>query len=465
MDTRTLTARTIHVNPLPLLRREKAGRDIFRGLIAHELGHQKYHSDPPSVAVWNMARRQGLADLLNLVADEHLERNLSALSLRFATYFHRLAAYAFQHSCREIAVEALLGLVRENALQVLTRCRLRPGRMPGTVLIANGQLLAAAERSGLSFSRFVRRLRMGLGNRSGDPKVAESLKLFGPDFRHGTTASLLEVAAELKRIFGAEVEILGMVGQDRMFPAEQRNLLVHGDGITDADVEHACRQGQGVRKRSPLTSGPLPGRGGQAPAAPDQERFNRITHVRHMEYSEPAAAALARQVARQARALRRYLKELGLSLQADRRRLRGHRVDRGRLTNLLLWRDYRVLVARRLRRTTDLFLGVVIDCSGSMAGASLEKAKRFGALLAEAVRGMAGVDLRLFGFTDKVIYDVGDAARPAIHGLTGAGGNNDAAALWHTAQCAIASRRKAKLLVMISDGAQRSAAFWRCGPW
>ena len=83
---------------------------------------------------------------------------------------------------------------------------------------------------------------------------------------------------------------------------------------------------------------------------------------------------------------------------------------------------------------------------------NIEKAKMFGALLAEAVNGLEGVDLRLFGFTDALIYDAGDQKRPAVHALQAGGGNNDAAALWHAAQVAQASHRKAKVLVMISDG-------------
>src|SRR5207253_2411790 len=70
-----------------------------------------------------------------------------------------------------------------------------------------------------------------------------------------------------------------------------------------------------------------------------------------------------------------------------------------------------------------------------------------------AAKGMRGIDVRVFGFTDTVIYDAGDAQRCAAHSLEANGGNNDAAALWHAAQAARASRRSAKLLVMISDGA------------
>ena len=70
---------------------------------------------------------------------------------------------------------------------------------------------------------------------------------------------------------------------------------------------------------------------------------------------------------------------------------------------------------------------------------NIEKAKLFGALLAEAAKGFHGIDLRLFGFTDRVIYDAGTAGRCAVHGLRATDGNNDAAALWHAAQQARAA--------------------------
>jgi hypothetical protein len=95
---------------------------------------------------------------------------------------------------------------------------------------------------------------------------------------------------------------------------------------------------------------------------------------------------------------------------------------------------------------------VAIDCSGSMGGESIEKARLFGTLLAEALRGQLGIDLRLFGFEHHVIYDVGTAHRCAVQKLRAGGGNNDAAALWHVAGVARKSRRRGKLLVMISDG-------------
>ena len=51
-----------------------------------------------------------------------------------------------------------------------------------------------------------------------------------------------------------------------------------------------------------------------------------------------------------------------------------------------------------------------------------------------------------------MIFDCGPKDRCAVHALAASGGNNDAAALYYVATQAKGSRRKAKVLVMISDG-------------
>ena len=42
-------------------------------------------------------------------------------------------------------------------------------------------------------------------------------------------------------------------------------------------------------------------------------------------------------------------------------------------------------------------------------GGNIEKAKLFAALLAEASADLAGLDVRIFGFTDSVLFDAGDS--------------------------------------------------------
>ena len=158
-------------------------------------------------------------------------------------------------------------------------------------------------------------------------------------------------------------------------------------------------------------------------------------------------------MARHAARLRAVLDDLGLRYDPARARLSGRALDRARLPALVTRRDPRILVARTPVRRSDLFLGTLVDCSGSMqAGDNLARAQRFAVLIAEAVRPLPGIEARFFGFTDRMIYDAGDAHDCGVSGLTVGGGNNDAGALLHAAQVALGARRRARVLVMISDG-------------
>jgi hypothetical protein len=447
-----LNQNKVFINPLPILRGEPHGRDTVQALILHELGHHLYHRGETQEQVWKDAETRGLARLLNLVADEHLERNLRAGDEEFGNKLKRLAAHAFQHAEREVPVETLLDGLQGQAFAVLTTTRLGAARRMGRVVVESGQILLEMERAGLSFARFFRALRMGLGNRHHDPRVAEGLALFRGRFRQSSMERLLDLAQRLRDIFGWETQLLQSFSQDECQRGEPGDLLADSEGITNSEIQSEVERVLNPENR------PKPARQGKPSGrlwinVADNERFATIPTVEHIDFDPVQHAVYARQVARPARNMRRYLIKLGLALLPQRMRLRGRSLDRTRLPALVTRRDPRLLIAREHQVRTDLFLGVVIDCSGSMqVGQNIEKAKLFGVLLAEAARGLPGIDVRLFGFTDRVIYDAGHAARCAVHGLVANGGNNDAAGLWHAAQAALASHRKAKLLVMVSDG-------------
>jgi hypothetical protein len=443
----------LYITPMPLLRGVPYAREIVRALILHEYGHHMYHRGQEAEAVWRQSEGEGLQRLLNLVSDEHLERNLRALDRNFGDMLKLLGSYAFQRSTRELAVETLLTTLQARAFEVLVGTPLRTARRRGCVSVESGAILAQMERAGMAFARFMRALRMNLGNRHNDPKVGEALALFkGARFRHSTMAELLQIARKLREIFGHEAQLLDYFGQDEALEVDETDLDEAGEGITREEVQRETQRQFDPRRRRSETDQPplLPSHG--LNLSPEEE-FDKITEVRVMPYDPAAHAALAQPVARQAVKMRQYLQKLGIGMEMQRFRLSGRLFDRTRAQAVVLRSDPRMLISRALKQKTDLFIGVVIDCSGSMSYYdSMEKAKRFGALLAEAARGNPGIDVRLFGFTDQVIYDAGNATRCAVHGLVASGGNNDAAGLWHAAQVARASRRRAKLLVMISDG-------------
>lgn len=446
-----LNEQKLYISPLPLLRGQKNGREVVRGLILHEYGHHLYHKGAEAEAVWQQAEQEKLHRLLNLVSDEHLERNLRVADQSFGDQLKQLGAFAFQHTAREVQVLSLLEGLRGHAFAVLTRTHLGVARKYGCVAVTNGRILHEMERAGMSFARFVRALRMGMGNRHSDEKVERGLALFKGKFRESGMPRLMEITHELRKIFGEETDLLNAFNQDLVLMGDEDDLADVAEGITNEELQAAIRRALEGRVDRPKREGDSSkGRGYNIDPGTD---FTPITNVVPKLHDPVKHASYAQRVTRQADKMRRVLLQLGLGLVPQKLRVQGKSFDRGRTRAMVLKRDPRVLIAREVRYTTDLFLGVLLDCSGSMSSNdNIEKAKLFGTLLAEAARGLRGVDLRLWGFTDRNIYECGTAHRPAVHDLEPDDGNNDAAALWHAATVARASRRRAKLLVMISDG-------------
>jgi hypothetical protein len=442
----------IFVSPLPYFAGDRHGREIVEALILHEFGHHMYHRGEQAAEIWKRAQKRGLHHVLNLVADEHLERNLRSLRADYGDRLKRLAAHAFLHAERDIDWEWLLEQLGASSFPILSCKPTAPAHHPGQLRLQRGELMQALEAGGSSWARFARALRMGLGDRWDDARVEAGLALFRGRFRHADMAELWRITEALAKLFADELPLASVCGGHETLGDSEREGAVARGGVADDAVQEEVERildprqlqsGEG-RRRAP---------GKLAINVGEDERFDVITDVRRVPRKPDAHRKVAREVTRHATRLRTYLCELGLNLRPHHARLRGRSFDRTRTQAVVVRRDPRMLIARELEIHNDLFIGVLIDCSGSMAIRDLlAKACRFAVLIAEAVRALPGVDARFWGFTDSVIWDAGDAERCAATSLETSGGNNDAAALLHAAQVAAGSRRKAKLLVMISDG-------------
>ncbi|MBL0217570.1 MAG: hypothetical protein IPQ07_27315 [Myxococcales bacterium] len=443
----------IFVTPLPLLRKEAHGRDIVEGLILHELGHHTYHRGEEAIALWKQAHAEGIGHLLNLVADEHLERNLRAVDRSYGDRLKRLGAYAFQHATQELTIRLLLESLRGSTASALIGIELGVAFDEGAVRIRRGAILAELERTGHPLARFARALRMGLGNRFDDPRIAAALGMCGKDLRKLDMRGLYELTKRLAAMFGGSIAVARVFGgaEGLELGQNERELDVHGAGIDDEILQREVERILDPRRSGAKgSSGPRDRL--QINVSPDEE-FDKIGTVTRVRGDQALHRLLATEVHRHSVRLRAHLDDLGLRWEPAKARIKGHALDRGRLRSLVTRGDPRILIARTPVRRTDLFLGTIIDCSGSMqAGQNIDRAKRFGVLIAEAVRPLPGVEARFFGFTDSVIYDAGDAKDCDVTALHADGGNNDAAALLHVANLAAASAKRARVIVMISDG-------------
>lgn len=443
----------IFVSPLPMLRGEPHGRDVVEGLILHELGHHAYHASEEAQALWKQAHAEGLGHLLNLVADEHLERNLRAVDRAYGDRLKRLDAYAFQHAAQELKIELLLEALRGSTARALIDIELGVAFDEDSVRLRRGAVLASLERAGHPLARFARALRMGLGNRFEDPLVASALELCGKHLKKLDMRGMYELTKQIAALFGGAVSVARVFGgpEGLGLGEEERELDVHGSGIDDEILQREVERILDPRKSSSTRShGPRDRL--QINVNPDED-FDKITTVQRVRGEPVEHRRLAAEVNRHAIRLRAHLDDLGLRWEPQKARIAGRALDRGRLNALVTRGDPKILTARAPVRRTDLFLGTLIDCSGSMqAGDNIERARKFAVLIAEAVRPLPGVEARFFGFTDSVIYDAGDARECDVTALVADGGNNDAAALHHAANVAAASARRARVLVMISDG-------------
>jgi hypothetical protein len=441
----------VFVSALPMLRGEPHGVDVVEGLVLHELGHHAYHRGEKAQALWKQAHAEGIGHLLNLIADEHLERNLRALDASYGDRLKRLDAYAFQHAPQELGIRMLLDTLRGSAAAALTGTELGVAFNEASVRLRRGTILTQLEKNGHPLARFARALRMGLGNRHNDERVGAALELCGRDLRKHDMQGLYDITKQIASMFGGAASLARVFGGPEGLEFGERDEDVFAGGIDDdilqREVERILdpKRGKGPRKGGELDRL-------QINVNPDEE-FERITNVRKVKGSPDEHRKLVTEVNRHSVRLRAHLDDLGLRWLPVKARTKGHALDRGRLRSLITHGDPRILQARTPTRRTDLFLGTIIDCSGSMAaGQNLERARKFAVLIAEAVRPLPGVEARFFGFTDSTIYDAGDSGNCNVTALKSEGGNNDAAALYHAANVALSSRKRARILVMISDG-------------
>lgn len=461
----------VFVSPMPILRPvhddatpstaldpegEPYGDVLVKAIILHEIGHHLYGADEASRAVAAEAARLGIGAILNLVEDVYLERSMRREEPAFGRAFDLLTAWAFQRAKCDIPVEVLFEQFGERTMAVLSKVGLGRAREVSSVRLVGGRLLHEMERSGSSWARFFRALRLGKGDRHDDAKVREGLGLFEKtSFRKSTPEDCLRIAKRLAELFGSDATGLFGAWGPPFGPTPETELKVAAGSISDAAIQEgvARRLGEGA-------GGKKGGRGREAPEMArlwlnldPEERFEKISHVEFVPRSaerERAAARVARPFSRR---LRLELEELDLGsrLEPRTRRLRG-RLGRVGLSAALARRDPRLLVARERRPARDLFLGLLVDCSGSMGcEGSIERARLFAALFCEAARGLPGIETRILGFNDR-LHDAGTADRSAAQSLVPSGSNNDAGALWNLGLRALESGRTAKAIVVVSDG-------------
>lgn len=178
--------------------------------------------------------------------------------------------------------------------------------------------------------------------------------------------------------------------------------------------------------------------------------FNVISNVVPVEANEEMLRSLLPDVIPLSQELRAYLEHCGRIPVDLEDQETGHDLVED-LEKAALG-ETALCVDEEEKPAASVHIEMLIDCSGSMGGAKIQLAQRFGLLVEESVRGVRGITANLWGFTETAIYDCGQPGQFRVSGLTAGGGNNDAGALWHAYKSARKSGKELKILLMISDG-------------
>ena len=307
-----------------------------------------------------------------------------------------------------------------------------------------------------------------------NPRIKQAIDLVPPNLKDLTHGQVLEVARSIADVIGRSDEHKRRMKQwhaglrrHRAMRQEFQKLLQQ---MREAGQlpDWMRSDAPGIR-RNPDTSEerghepPPPSRskgvGGQFLNLGKELQFDALPKEERLANDAEKHAAIAAAVRKQTRSLRRYLERLGCTTIEEYAVRRGSRLDVLQARKIVFRPTANLLVHVHDEYRPDLYMGILIDRSGSMHGEKIERAKAFATLIAESARGLPDIVGHVNAFDDDTFYRLGDFKRPAISNLESGGGNNDAGALHRAATLALQSRKKNRLLIMVSDGSPTECTF------
>lgn len=368
------------------------------------------------------------------------------------------------------------------------------------------------------FVVFMACLRCGFDpNRCPDPRIAKAVACVPSDLKNLSHAEVLQAARRVARFIGSDDTYRRQLAQSRQRWRENRRVL----GALRRALERLAETGQlpglgvpgapGIRKGGlapeeavgdPNETAQVPGAQGiqKGDRAPDQavvrgaaaarairalgrlsarsrlrtyphgaggqafdpgrgSGFPPLTRTRRLSFDAKAHACVLAKIRPHVRRLRTYLERLGRRAVERFAERRGRRLDLAAARRSIYSPRLDLFVRVDEVNAASLYLGLLIDRSGSMAGEKLQRAIAFGVLLAEAAKGLPGIDGHVNAFDGMAFYNLGTFRRNAIASLTADDSNNDAGALGRAVELALKSRRRRRLIVMVSDGLPAACTF------
>lgn len=483
----------LEVSDLPVTSRHPDGVTIMKGLILHELGHHLYDriDNRGHLSVAGQVRQERLDDIFPLLKDERLERRLRGRWPEAATYFDRLARHAFMEKSVKIE-RSVYARIMGLSPAALDR-ELSAKRCPGTlsdqrshagerlVIIPFAELMPIPDvvtprdafmfclRAGFNPELYYdSRLTDVMAEVPGNLKdldhpgmlcVARRIK--GKlDAMQGDARKARDRSEEKKRRFPLEMlQALRKILEKQLEELNELQMNPDEDfapGPLPESPDASGRSGASRSSQAPRTASP--GAFNSWQGLSGGEDFSPLGIEPAHDWNPYHHAQLVAPLRPQIRALRVHFEKLGQAVIEEEGRRQGRRLDQGRAARFPALGDPSIWVQRRDAEAANAYLGVVIDKSGSMSSPNasgddkMHVAKSFGALVAESARGIRGLSGDIGAFDDQNYYHLGDLRRCAISALEAGGGNNDAGGLSRAAELALASGKRHRLLIMISDG-------------
>ncbi len=477
----------IEVSDTPVTTCHPHGEEVMRGLVLHELGHHVCDFTVRGFKTADgIARSEGLDQLWNVLLDERLERALRSRRPEWGIYFDRLSSYVFAQPPRTVPLRQYAELLDRSAEE--TADAVRRGELPGNYIPepdSESEALISMTASEMltiprlvpPFIAFLWCLRSGFDPRAcADRKVRDAIALVPVNLKDIPHSELLQVARrvakrlpdskttktqtiQLRRriekspaVLGSLREVLDRLAATRQLPDWRSEGTPAIRGTLEVPNERqSCDK--------PIQSTTLRILGGRGLNLGKDRDYRPLEHETAVIFDRSRHLELVDSIRKHVRRLRPYFERLGTRSVTNYGSRHGRHLDLGRIRTATLTGSPDFLIQRHDERAPSAYLGVLIDRSASMSNERMERARRFGALVAEAAGGLAGIEGHVNAFDDNTFYRMGDLKRNAIACLDAGGGNNDSAALEKAAELALASRKQNKLLIMISDGSPSGCTF------
>jgi hypothetical protein len=473
----------VEVSEAPVTSGHPHGEDIMRGLVLHEIGHHladigvRGHKTTRGIA-----RSEGIDIIYDILCDERLERKLRSRRPQWGIYFDRLAAYAFAQDVHRVPLKEYARLAQSTpkaVLQAIQRGHL-PGRLVPSLRAGRTPVVILREKDILTIPNAVPPLTAFLSCLRGgfdphlhpNPCVAAAMAQVPRNLKDLSHGELLRLARQIAEILwgtaprGDEKEQLQQ--RLREFPHALRGLqrmLERMERIGRLPDALKSSMPPPIRQDTPVPaptgsdfSSPSSSSSGTLNLNPEQD-FPPLTKEHTLPYEPERYAEVVARIRQHTRRLRSYLEQLSTRTLEEYATRRGQRLDLAQARKIAYHSTPNLLVFSHEERHPDLYLGVLIDRSSSMKGERLESAKAFAVLVAESAKGISGIEGHITAFDGEAFYLLGDFHRTSVTSLTADDGNNDAGALARAAELALRSRKRNKLLVMISDGAPAQCTF------